>query len=749
MGIQDQSIKRKTMAVIMLTSVAVLLLTAVAFTTYDLATYRQNLVRNLSATAAIVADHSGPALLLRDEKDARATLASLRADPRILAAALYDSQGKLFIGYPAQAPVSTFPPTPGKSGYRFEGGQLVLFEPVVEGGQRQGMLYLKSDLHTLYARLRFYGGIALLVLFGSALVALAISNTLQERVTRPILALAEVAKAVSERGDYSIRALKVSSDETGLLTEAFNAMLARIEEQTEALRKDEEIRSFLAAIVESSEDAIVGKDLEGKVISWNAGAEQMFGYAAAEMVGQSITRVQSPDRPGEEAQILEEAKRGRTRHYETMRIRKGGQRIEVSLIVFPIRNARGDIIGISSTARDITEGKRAERLIQESRARFSGIIASAMDAIISVDEGQRITIFNEAAEKMFGCSAGEALGQSLDRFIPEQLRQAHRRHVAEFGRTGATTRTMGNLLPISGLRANGEEFPIEASISHIEIGGERVYTVILRDITERKRAEDQIRRLNAELEQRVAERTAELTAANKELESFTYSVAHDLRAPLRHIDAFSNLLQEDFEAALPQEAKHYLANIRNSTGKMSLLVDDLLNLARVGRQELRRQSTPLDGLLDEVLTDLGQETAGRKMEWHIEGLPAVECDPGLMKQVFANLLSNAVKYTRPRPVAVIEVGCRRMNGDTAVFVRDNGVGFNMKYADKLFGVFQRFHRAEEFEGTGVGLATVDRIVRKHGGHIWAEAVVDKGATFYFTVAGLEQAAKEEQQHISA
>ena len=152
------------------------------------------------------------------------------------------------------------------------------------------------------------------------------------------------------------------------------------------------------------------------------------------------------------------------------------------------------------------------------------------------------------------------------------------------------------------------------------------------------------------------------------------------------------------------------------------------------------------GLVDEVVADLQNETAGRTLEWRIEPLPAVECDPGLMKQVFANLLSNAVKYTRPRPVAVIEVGCRKMNGDSAVFVRDNGVGFNMKYVDKLFGVFQRFHLAEEFEGTGIGLATVDRIVRKHGGHIWAEAAVDKGATFYFTVAGLEQA--PEQKHMA-
>jgi PAS domain S-box-containing protein len=585
-------------------------------------------------------------------------------------------------------------------------------------------------------------------LFGSILVALVTSNGLQRRITRPILALAEVARAVSERDDYSIRARKLSGDETGLLTDAFNRMLARIQEQTEALRQNEEIRSLLAAIVESSDDAIIGKDMESRILSWNAGAERMYGYNAAEMLGQPITLLQSPDRPEEEARILEEVKRGGIRHFETVRVCKDGQPIEVSLAVSPIRNPRGEVIGSSSIARDITERKRSEREVRENRARLSGIIGSAMDAIISVDAGQRITIFNAAAERMFLCPAREALGQPLDRFIPERFREAHHGHLAAFGRTGATCRAMGKLQPVSGLRANGEEFSIEASISHIEAGGQQIYTVILRDITERKRAEEQIQRLNAELEQRVEERTAELTAANKELESFTYSVAHDLRAPLRHIDAFSKILEEDCAAVLPRGAAHYLQNIRRSTGKMSLLVDDLLNLARIGRQELRRQPTPLGGLVDEVLADLKDETAGRMLEWHIQPLPAIECDPGLMKQVFANLLSNAVKYTRPRSVAVIEVGYGKKNGDSAVFVRDNGVGFNMKYADKLFGVFQRFHRAEEFEGTGVGLATVDRIVRKHGGHIWAEAAVDQGATFYFTVSGLGEAADTEQEQMA-
>ena len=735
------------MSVIMLTSVAVLLLTATAFTVYDLATYRQNLAGSLSATAAIIADHSTAALTLRDAQDARATLASLRADPRIVAAALYDRQGKLFARYPLQASDREFPPAPARVGWRSEGGRVLVFMPVTEGSARLGTLYLRSSPYPLYRRLQMYGGLVLTILCGSVLVALAISNTLQRRITRPVLALAAVAKAVSERGDYSIRAQKLSGDEMGLLTDAFNQMLGRIEEQTEVLRQHEEIRSFLAAIVESSNDAIIGKDFESKVISWNAGAERMFGYAAAEMLGQPITRLQSPDRPEEEASILEEVKRGRTRHYETVRIRKDGRPIKVSLSVSPIKNSHGEIIGVSSIVQDITERKRAERELQESRARSADIIGSAMDAIISVDAGQHITIFNEAAERMFDCPRGEALGQPLDRFIPARFRAAHREHVAVFGRTGITSRAMGNLRPLSGLRANGEEFPIEASISHIDVGGQQTYTVILRDITERKRAEEQILQLNAELEQRVEERTAELTAANNELESFTYSVAHDLRAPLRHIDAFSKILSEDCAPSLPAEAQHYLSNIRTSATKMSQLVDDLLNLARVGRQELNRQPTPLSELVDEVLEELKEETAGRKLEWHLQPLPAVECDPGLMKQVFANLLSNAVKYTRPRPVGVIEVGYRKMNGDSAVYVRDNGVGFNMKYADKLFGVFQRFHRAEDFEGTGVGLATVDRIVRKHGGHIWAEAAVDKGATFYFTVAGLEPAPEQKQMAI--
>ncbi len=255
------------------------------------------------------------------------------------------------------------------------------------------------------------------------------------------------------------------------------------------------------------------------------------------------------------------------------------------------------------------------------------------------------------------------------------------------------------------------------------------------EVLDRKRAEEEVRRLNADLERRVQQRTAELVVTNEELESFTYSVSHDLRAPLRHVDAYAQMLEEEFGPQLAAEAQNYVKKIRQGSHNMRQLVDDLLNLSHIGKTELNRKETDLKPLVDEVLGDIKPETTGRDIQWDVHDLPLAECDAGLMKQVFANLIANAVKYTRPRTTAKIEVGQVRNNGETAVFVRDNGVGFNMKYVGKLFGVFQRLHRAEEFEGTGVGLATVARIVRKHGGRVWAEAELNKGATFYFTVDG--------------
>ena len=256
----------------------------------------------------------------------------------------------------------------------------------------------------------------------------------------------------------------------------------------------------------------------------------------------------------------------------------------------------------------------------------------------------------------------------------------------------------------------------------------------IEDITERKCAEAQLQQLNAELK----ERALALESANRELEAFTYSVSHDLRAPLRHMDGFSKILAEEFAPHLPAEGQRMVGRIRAGARHAGELVDDLLGLSRVGRTELKLEIVGLKGVVEGAVRNLEREAQGREIEWRVGELPFVECDAGLIQQVFANLLSNALKFTRPRAKALIEVGTRKQDGETLVFVRDNGVGFSMKYADKLFGVFQRLHRPEDFEGTGVGLATVQRIVHKHGGRVWAEAELDKGAMFSFTLGrGLE------------
>lgn len=379
------------------------------------------------------------------------------------------------------------------------------------------------------------------------------------------------------------------------------------------------------------------------------------------------------------------------------------------------------------------EVARVNATLQESQQRLASVIGSAMDAVISVDEQQRVTLFNSAAESMFGYGRQEVLGAPLDQLIPQRYRSSHRNHIREFGRTQGTQRRMGQLGRVYGLRRDGTEFPVEAAISQSEAGGHKVYTVILRDVSERLAAEGEILRLNAELERRVEERTAELRAANQELESFGYSVAHDLRAPLRAMDGFSQALMEDYGEQIEGEARVYLNQIVRGSEHMSELIDGLLQLSRSVRGELRRDRVDMTRLAKEILAEMARGDPQRVVSWQVQEGMAARADARMMEIVLRNLLGNAWKYTSGVPGATIRVHAQDEGARRTFVVTDNGVGFNMAHAQKLFEPFQRLHRQDEFPGIGIGLATVQRIVRRHGGQIRATASLGAGAEFAFSL----------------
>jgi PAS domain S-box-containing protein len=349
---------------------------------------------------------------------------------------------------------------------------------------------------------------------------------------------------------------------------------------------------------------------------------------------------------------------------------------------------------------------------------------------VVISEGERIIFVNDALCRIYGYSAAEllTLPSFLELVVPEERAELTAR---------LRRRLVGESLADQGettiLRKNGERINIEYAVKLVKTADRAQLFAIVRDITERKWAEEEIRRLNAELEQRVIERTAQLEAANKELEAFSYSVSHDLRAPLRAVDGFSRILLEEYASQLVPTAQRYLQLVRGNVRQMGQLIDDLLTFSRLSRQPLRKQTVAPADLVRRVLADLHAEQAGRRVETVIGELPPCQADPALLRQVLVNLLANALKFTRRRGLARIEIGCQKSDGKWVYFVKDNGVGFDMRYAHKLFGVFQRLHRAEEYEGTGVGLAIVQRILHRHGGRAWAEAAVDRGATFYFTL----------------
>lgn len=591
---RQTSIQKRVRAVILLASVIVLFVTAAAFVTYEAISFRARLVRNLSTLASVIADNSAAPLAFDNKVVAEEILAALRAEPDIDAAVLFDSEGDIFATHPKALPTSLLPRAVQSRDHQFRDGGLVLFQPVLQENRPVGTLYLRTSFRGLYEQLWRYGVIVLTVLGGAFGAAFVLSTVLQKRISEPILALTQAARRITENQDYSIRAPKLTEDEIGLLTDAFNRMLG--ETQDNQTRVAEQAR-----LLNLSTDAIIVRDMEGVVEYWNSGAEEMYGWTRLEAIGKAkndLLQTEFPEPPDQiDAKLLKDQRWAG----DLVHTRRDGSRVDVSTRWVLVLDARGNPARVLITDTDITLRKEAEELMKSEAKR---------------------------------------------------------------------------------------------------------------------------------LDELVEQRTVRLQETIGELEAFSYSISHDMRAPLRAMQGYARALLADYSDVLDSEAKHYLDRIFRAANRLDLLIQDVLAYSRVAKGEIELHPVDLERLIDDVVSANPEFQASQARIMVEKPLHRVLGHDAYLTQCLTNLLGNAVKFVAEGVVPEVRIRSERIDGKVRVWFEDNGIGIDPLHYERIFQIFGQVHAGKKYGGTGIGLAIVRKAAQRMNGEVGVNSSVNKGSRFW-------------------